>query len=276
MKKMSILTIVLVFALALTACAKEETPATTAAAETTVPVETVAAQPLELTDWSMSASTWSSPNGATIHISATPNYYADGQRADFAVRLEGDDIILVPCQWDGSVYTASADLNAANGYCYYVILTAGDGTSTEVAVNTPTTPVNEAYIDLEAALLSYCSIVVEESSCDDSTLTLTTGKVQIQVPAISDSGETITCQEAALVLSYNDQELEKKILTLTESDTVNLYEADLAGTTFAIPTLSADEEVELTLVATLTNGQILSAYGGNWISSADAILPVVG
>lgn len=278
MKKRTVLALMLVFILALTACGKDAAPETTAAtaAATTAPAETAAPQPLELTDWTMSASTWSSPNGATIHISATPSYYAEGQKADFVVRLEGDEVIMVPCQWDGAAYTASADLNAANGYCYYIVLTAADGTSNEVAVNTPTNPVNEAYIDMEAALLSYCSIVVEESSCDSSTLSLTTGKVQVQVPAITNDGETVSCQEAFLVLSHNGQELEKKALSLSETETANLYEAELAGTSFTLPQLKADEKVELTLSVTLTNGQSLSAYGGNWVYGAEDILPVVG
>ena len=80
MKKMTVLTVVLALAVLLTACGGEKAPAeTTAAAESaavnTVPVETTAPQPLTLTSWSMHATTWSSPNGATIHISATPNYY---------------------------------------------------------------------------------------------------------------------------------------------------------------------------------------------------------
>lgn len=277
MKKMTILALVLVFALALTACgSKEAALETTVAAETTAPVETTAPQPLELTACTMTATTWSSPNGATIHISATPNYYAEGHKADFVVRLEGDDIVMIPCQWDGSAYTASADLNAANGYCYYVILTAADGTATESAVNTPTNPTNEAFINMEASLLSYCSIVVEESTCADSTLTLSSGKVQVQVPALTNAGETVSCQQASLVLSYNGQELENKELTLSETDTACLYEADLAGTAFALPQMNPEEKVELTLNVTLSNGQTLSAYGGNWVSGAEEILPVVG
>lgn len=277
MKKMTILAMILALIMVLTACGKDTAPETTVAAtETTVPAETAAPQPLALTRWIMSASTWSSPNGATIHISATPSQYAEGQKADFIVRLEGDDVIMAPCHWDGTAYSASADLNAANGYCYYILLTAVDGTSTEVAVNTPAAPINEAYINLEAALLSYCSIVVEESTCENNALTLTTGKVQVQIPAITDSKEPVTCQEASLVLKYNGQELEQKALTLTETNTANLYEADLAGITFTIPEMQAEEKVELTLTATLSNGQILSAYGGNWIYGADEILPVVG
>jgi len=273
MKKMTILAVILALAIALTACGGDKAPETTAA---TVPAETTAPQPLELTDWTMSASTWSSPNGATIHISATPNHYADGQKASFVVRLEGEDIASIPCQWDGAVYTASADLNAANGYCYYMVLTAANGTAYEVAVNTPTAPVNEAFINMEASLESYCSIIVEASEFDDSHLTLTEGKVQVQVPAITNDGESISCQDVTLVLSYNGQELGSQALDLSQTDTPGLYEAQLAGTMFDLPEMEEDQKVELTLNVTLTNGHSMSAYGGNWIYNAEALLPVVG
>lgn len=280
MKKMTILAVILALAIALTACGGEKAPEeTTAAAVTTaatVPAETAASQPLTLTDWSMSASTWSSPNGATIHITATPNDYAEGQKADFVVRLESDDVLAIPCQWDGTSYTASADLNAANGYCYYVILTAADGTAAEVAVNTPAEPVNEAFINMEAALESYCSITVEESAFEGSQLTLTNCKVQVQAPAITNEGETISCQKAYLVLSFNGEELANDELTLEETGTAGLYETTISSMTFDIPEMEDDQKVELTLNATLSNGQALSAFGGDWVYNEEGLMPVVG
>jgi hypothetical protein len=279
MKKMRILAIILVLALALTACGSknvpEETtvPATTAAAVT----ETAApAEPLSLTDWAMSANTWSSPNGATINISASPNYYEEGQKADFVVRLESDDVAVVPCQWDGSCYTASVDLNAANGYCYYVVLTAADGTVTEVAVNTPAASVNEALINMEASLASYCSVTIEESNIADNKLILTNCKVQVQTPIITNEGETIGCQEASLVLDCNGQLLNTPVSGLTATETAGLYEADLSGTTFDLPEMEADQSIELSVNVTLTNGQNLTAYGSSWVYNEGSALPVVG
>lgn len=277
MKKMTILTIVLVLAIALTACGSEKAPETTAAATVaTTPVETTAPQPLNLANWSMSASTWSSPNGATIHVSATPTVYAEENKADFVVRLEGDEISNVPCEWDGSAYTASADLNAANGYCYYMVLTSADGTAVEVALNTPSEPLNTAYIDMAAALESYCSVTLEESSFDKGKLTLTNGKALVKVPTIAGEDAPVSCQEANLVLTHNGQELTKQALTLEETEIEGLYECDITGVVFEIPEMDKDQEVALTLAVTLTNGTSLSAYGGNWIFSADTLLPAVG
>lgn len=281
MKKLTILAVILALALALTACGGEKAPETTAStaaattagttAETTVP-----AQPLTLTGWDMTANTWSSPNGATINISAATNYYEEGQKADFVVRLEGDEVANVPCKWDSISYTASVDLNAANGYCYYVVLTAADGTVTEVAVNTPTEPTNEAFIDIEAALESYCSVIIEDSAFENGKLTLSGGQVQVKTPTITNAGEAITCQEAALVLTFNGEELKREVLTLTQTDTAGLFEAALENVVFDIPELEADQKVELTLHVTLTNGQELSAYGGDWLYDEEGLLPVLG
>ena len=281
MKKMTMLAVILALTVALTACSKEEAPETTVTAApttvSTVPVETtLPAQPLALNSWDMSATTWSSPNGATIHITATPNYYLEGQKADFVIRLESDDVLSVPCQWDGTSYTASADLNATNGYCYYVILTTADGTTTEVAVNTPAAPTNEAFIDIEAALESYCNVIIEDSTCENNKLTVTAGQVQVKAPSITNEGAAITCQEAALVLSFDGEELKREALTLSETDTAGLFETVLENISFDIPTLEAEQKVELTLQVTLTNGQELSAYAGDWIYSAEGLMPVVG
>ena len=281
MKKLTILAAMLVLAIALTACAGEKAPEATetmaATTVATVPAETTAPpQPLALTEWEMSASTWSSPNGATIHINATPNYYLEGQKADFVVRLESDDIVSIPCQWNGTEYTASADLNAANGYCYYVILTAADGTAAEVAVNIPAAPTNEAFIDIEAALESYCSVIIEDSTCESNKLTLTSGQVQVKAPTITNEGEAITCQETALVLSFNGEEIKRETLTLSETDTAGLLEVALENITFDIPELEADQKVELTLQVTLTNGQAMSAYAGDWLYEEEGLMPVVG
>ena len=281
MKKMTILAVILVLVMALTACGSKDAPEATATATpttaATVPAETTApSQPLTLPSWNLGVSTWSSPNGATVHINATPNAYAEGQKADFVVRLESDDVTTIPCQWDGTNYTASVDLNAANGYCYYVVLTSADGTVTECAVNTPAAPVNEALINMEAALASYCSVTIEESEIADNKLNLANCKVQVQAPTITNEGETISCKKAYLILSFNEEELAKVEVNLEETATAGLFEAAVSGITFDIPALEKDQKVVLSMNAALSNGQALSAFGGEWVYNEEGLLPVVG
>ena len=126
----------LLCAMALNACGKKETPETTQAATEPAATTQAALEELGLTTWSLSASTWSSPNGATIHLTATPNRHLDGESADFVIRLEDETVETIACTWEDGNYVADADLNTADGYCYYVVLNGADGTSTEVAVNT--------------------------------------------------------------------------------------------------------------------------------------------
>lgn len=277
MKRMSILVLVLVLALTLCACGSEKAPETTVPA-TTVPAETKAPTPvvLALSDWSMSATTWSSPNGATVHISAVPESYAEGLIAAFEVRLNGEDVAVVPCEWDGSVFTASADLNAADGYSYYIVLTAVDGTSEEIAVNTASQPTAEAFVNMETALASYCSVTVEESIFENSKLTLLSGKVQVQAPTITNNNEVITCAKSELVLLFNGETLATETLTLTETGTAGLFEAQLQNVSFDVPEMEDDQQLDLYLNVTLSNGQMLSSFGGNWFYNDQGLLPVVG
>lgn len=285
MKKNLIVVLSLVMALTmmLTGCGKENIPVETTAATVaatitpTVAQETAAPQPLTLTGWEMTANTWSSPNGATINVSAVPNYYEEGQQADFVVRLESDDVASVPCKWEpNNTYSASVDLNAANGYCYYVVLTAADGSSAEVAVNTPEAPGNESFINMAAALESYCSVTVEESTFADGKLALSGGKVEVKTPTITNEGETITCQEAVLVLEFNGEQVGKQALTLAEAETEGIWEATLDNVSFDLPKMESNQKVELTLNVTLTNGHVLTAFGGNWSYSDDSLLAAFG
>ena len=82
-----------------TACGKED-----AAAETTQAAADPNA-PLSLTSYTLEASTWSSPNGATVKLTATPSRHTEGNRAAFVVRLEGEEISSAICEWGTAVNT---------------------------------------------------------------------------------------------------------------------------------------------------------------------------
>lgn len=262
--------LILAFALAMTACGKEKAPETTAAVETTESI------PLGLSNWTLTATTWSSPNGATINLAATPYGYVDGRTATFTVRLEGEDVTSAPCTWDGTQYTAAVELNAEDGYCYYVLMQDADGNSAEVPVNTPSAATNEALIDLADALTSYCNLLITESSYADNQLTIASGTVQIQLPKISSDGESVTCTEAKLVLTYGEEEVDSEVLTLEEADGASKHEQALSNLVFDVPQIDGAQQVALRLDVTLSNGQAMTAQGGSWLSSEAGVLPVVG
>lgn len=271
----AVLALMLACSLVLSACGEKQSPEAPAA-DTTAAAAPAAPIALGISDWSMSATTWSSPNGATIHLSATPEVYAEGLIAAFSVRLDGEEVASVPCDWDGTVFTASADLNAADGYSYYVVLTGPDGSTEEFGVNTASTPAIEAYVNMQTALASYCSVTVEESAFAEGTLVLLSGKVQVQAPTITNDGEAITCKSTQLVLSLEGEELGRKDITPEQGETAGLFEAELKDVVFEIPQLESEQKLELYLHVTFSNDQVLSAFGGNWFSSEDGLLPVVG
>lgn len=277
MKKKTILVLVAlmaVFALMLTGCGKEkaeETPAPTAAE--VLPTESI---PLGLASWELTTSTWSSPNGATVHLSAVPNAHSKDQYAVFSVRLEGDDVENIPCEWNGKSYTASAELNAADGYCYYVVLTTTAGEQVEVAINTPAATTNEALINMETALNTYCHLLVESSDADAEKLTITAGTVQIQLPQITNNGEAVTCTNAALILNFNGQETDRKELALGEPNASGLYELSIADNRFDIPSMEDDQQLTLCLEVTLSNGQILTDANGTWSFIDGQLVSAVG
>lgn len=233
-------------------------------------------QPLGLSDWELSAETWSSPNGATVNLSAAPTRRAEGDSAVFLVRLEGEQIASADCDWDGSAYTGSLDLNAADGYCYYVVLTDAAGEELEVAVNTPTDPVDETLIDMESSLNSYCAIQVSDFACDGKWLTITEGRLEVQPPRIANGGEAVLCSEAVLVLSHNGEEVSSVSLALPDPDVTGGYTVDLSSPAFQIPAMEDDEQLILRLDVSLSNGQSLTAPGGTWVCNDGQLLMAVG
>lgn len=277
MKRKNILitvAVLLVLSMALAACGSEKTDETAAPVQN-APVASVTGE-LGLADWSLSASTWSSPNGATIHLTAAPVAYAEGQSAVFCVRLDGNDVENIPCQWDGSNYTASAELNAADGYGYYVILTAADGTTAEVAVNTPEAVTEESFINMATALNSYCTATVDDSGLQGSKLTVYSGSVQIQVPTIVNDGQAITCDKVQLVLYFNDEAVSSTDLAVAQSDVPGCFTADLKDMEFDTPAMEDDQQLIMNLEVTLSNGQTLFAPAGTWLFNNNSLLGAVG
>lgn len=266
----------LLCALALNACGKKEAPETTQAA--TEPAATQAAlEELGLSTWSLSASTWSSPNGATIHLTAEPTRHADGDSASFVVRLEDEEIANVPCTWENGNYVAEADLNAADGYCYYVVLTGADGSTAEVAVNTPANPIEENYINMQSALEAYCSLTLGESALEEGKLVITSGAATVQAPRITDAGQEIGCTKATLVLTLDGQEIASKELTMAPGDTDKSYECALDDVSFDLPaTMSSEQRLTLRLDAELSNGQQLTDEGVTWYYQDGSLANAVG
>lgn len=232
--------------------------------------------PMTLTAWTLTPRTWSSPNGATIQLSADVNHRDDTVTAEFVVRQGDADVFTAPCTWDGDKLTAEAELNAADGYSYFVVLTAHDGTLTEIPMSTTENPVDISLVNLESALNSYCNVLVSASEYADGVLKLTAGSLEIQVPQITNDGVAITCSEAKLVLTHDGEKLNDVSVVPQDSEVPGGYEADLSGIAFPVPQLDDDGQLSLQLEVVLSNGQVLTAEGGSWTYIDGHVISTVG
>ena len=270
----------LTLAAALTLCACGKKPETTEPTDHQSAAETTAEGPartLSLTNASLSVTTWSSPNGATVNLTAVPSEHDKGDSAEFVVRLDGEDVANVACEWKNDAYVASADLNGADGYGYYVTITGKDGSFSEVPVNTPEDPTDETLVNLASSLASFCSLTLNDAALEGSDLTILSGYALVQAPMITENDENVACAQANLVLMLDGQEIASAALTMAPGETDRSYDASITDMSFTVPeTIGEGQQLVLRLDAVLTNGQTLTAQGGSWTVENGSIANAVG
>lgn len=270
----------IVMALSAAACGKKaEPPAATEGQTTAQPAATEngSGRELSLTESSLSVTTWSSPNGATVNLTAVPSEHANGDTAEFVVRLDGEDIKTVPCEWKSGAYVASADLNGADGYGYYVTLSGKDGSFAEVAVNTLENPTDEALINLASSLMPYCSLTLNDTALEGDCLTILSGYALVQAPRITGDGDNVACAQANLVMTLDGEEIGRIPLVMAPGEADRSYDATVTDLSFTVPEeIGEGQQLVLRLEAELTDGQTLTAQGGSWTAQDGSFANAVG
>ncbi len=79
-----------------------------------------------------------------------------------------------------------------------------------------------------------------------------------------------------LVLTLDGAEVAAADVNLPAADETNTCTASLAGTTFDIPALEDDQQLQLRLDVTLSNSQTLTSPGGTWFYNDGELLLAVG
>lgn len=223
----------------------------------------------------MSASVWEGASGATVSLSAIPGSYHEGQTALFSVRLNGYEVASVTCAWNGTGYTAEAELESSDGYGYYVTLIGADGTKEQIALNTPENTVDDTLVNLQSSMALYGNIIVDNWDGDEDTLTLTSGFIQVQLPRIS-NGSEVDLQKANLVFQLNGSEIQRRPLDLPAGEGEGSYELAFQDISFDMPEMESDYQLDLWLEVSLTDGQTITSSGGSWYHSTDGLMMVVG
>lgn len=197
--------------------------------------------------------------------------WADGRGADVTLTLDapqeteallrvmaGDAAIAeVPCQWDGSALTATASVEAGNGYTYTLVIG-----SEATTLASPENPVYPELVNLADALSAYCNLVVGEWYVKDDVLTLETGNASIHTSQLTGSDGEYT--DARLVLKHGDEILAETPISPAATDEPGSFACSITDAAFPLPDLPEGEAVDLWLEVTLSDGQQLTTCAATW------------
>lgn len=235
-----------------------------------------ALQSAVLADWSLNALASADRTSATITFTAVPATEAEGQTLSLIINRNGLEAESIPCTMDGSRYTATVELPAADGYSYYCLVTNASGTQQSIPLITPDNPGDGSLLDLANSLKGYCSLIVTDWSYADGKITLVTAFAQAQMPVISTGGNNVTPSSATLVFLHNGQELERKEITLAAGEGDGSFELALPTVSFNVPKLEEDHQLDVELVVTLSDGSSLSYNGCSWFMNNGELNPIMG
>lgn len=260
--------VVLAMLFSFAACSKkDETPEDTtvpAAAEQSLPAGAEDLGDTSLTGWRMEADAWSSSNGATVTFTATPKSYTDGQSVVFTALLDEIVVDEAECTWDGTEFTASLDLEAADGYAYRCTITAAGGDTEVIPLSGPDNLIYDSLVYMKNSLTAYCNLFVADWSENSGKLDITSGYVQVQLPQIQPKSSAVGYESAQLVLSLNGEQVEAQSITLPKGEGMGSYESALTSVSFQMPAMQDDYQLDLKLTVTLSDGQVISADGCSW------------
>ena len=139
-------------------------------------------------------------------------------------------------------------------------LTNRMGAATEV----PTYPASNAYAGL----------VVDSFHSEDVQLILDNVFAQVQLPQTSANGIAIRRAELLLILEGN--ELYQQDITLEPGEGEGGYEAALTHVTLPLPELTEDQQLELLLEITLSDGQSFRSPSTGWYLEGEQLLLIAG
>lgn len=228
-----------------------------------------------IADWSLTGTPLLQGSGAEVTLTVVPTQYQEGQMVSFRVSLEGQTIASLYCDWDGTAYTGSVELDAADGYSYSLLLTEPNGDQDYRELNSPANPVDSTLVYMYSSLSAACFLSVEDWSISDNTLSITGGTAEIQLPLMSANEETISCSGINLVLQLDGEELERKSVMVPQTAQTT-FQVPLSHAEFAIPELEEGNQLDLWLEVTLSDGQTLHHSGSSWFCYEGELMQAVG
>ena len=139
-------------------------------------------------------------------------------------------------------------------------LTARMGTATESA----TYAISDAY----------CNLLVEQFHSENVNLILDKAYVQLQLPQATT--DCLTVRRAELVLMMDGSEMYQQDITLQEGEGEGGYETVLTKTSLPLPELTEENQLDLVVEITFSDGQSLRSPSASWYVEDGRLLLVAG
>lgn len=228
-----------------------------------------------IADWSLTGKPLVQGSGAEVTLTVTPARYQEGQLVSFRVHLDGQLTAELYCDWDGTAYIGTVELDAADGYSYSLLLTEPSGAQEYRELNSPANPVDAALVYMYSSLSASCSLTITDWTVGDDSLAIGGGSVDIRLPRMTSTGEKAECSGISLVLQLDGQELSRKnvMIPQTEESTICI---PLSATAFEIPALEEGSQLDLWLEVILSDGQTLTHSGNSWFFFEGELIQSVG
>lgn len=228
-----------------------------------------------LADWTLTGKPLVQGSGAEVTLTVTPTRYREGQLVSFRVHLDGQLTAELYCDWDGSAYVGSVELDAADGYSYSLLITEPSGAQEYRELNSPANPVDASLVYMYSSLSAACTLSITDWQIADGMLTIGGGSADIQLPLMTADGEAASCAGVSLVLQLDGVELSRKSVMVpqTQDSTISI---PLSATGFEIPELEENSQLDLWLEVTLSDGQTLTHSGSSWFCFEGELVQAVG
>ena len=228
-----------------------------------------------IADWTLTGKPLVQGSGAEVTLSVTPTRYQEGQLVSFRIYLDGQIVADLYCDWDGSAYVGCVELDAADGYSYSLLLTEPSGTQDYRELNSPANPVDPTLVYMYSSLNASCTLNITEWKIGESGLEIQNGSVEIQLPAMTATGEKAKCTGISLVWQLDGQELDRRSVMIPQTEDSTICFA-LTETAFEIPELEEGSQLDLWLEVTLSDGQTLTHSGSSWFFFEGMLIQAVG
>lgn len=231
---------------------------------------------MSIVSWNLEPRVREDGDGADVVFTGVPNSNISGVSVFLDVLLNGEDVGTYPCIWNGTAYTATAILEAQNGYSYTCIVQNPDGTSDTYPLASPENPTNYQAVNLKDSLSTYCNLLVGDWELDADTLKLTSLHLEVQLPQLSPAGAEVTCREARLALYLDGSEADRKILELVPGEATNALTLEGPAPQFPLPELADGDQLALWLEIDLSDGRTERVCGAEWYLENGELLLVAG